>query len=111
MEDQVMPNDDTKNAWDLFEADVKGLAGELKRHYREADDDKRKAELNRSLEQLRQAADAVFTSLETATRDPEVRSRTKQAARSFGSAIAETFRDLGDEVDKVIRKTGDNRKS
>jgi hypothetical protein len=103
-----MPNDDTQKAWDRFETDIKGLAGELKRHYREAGDEKGKAELNRSLEQLRQAADAIFTSLETATRDPEVRSRTKLAARSFGSAIAETFRDLGVEVDKVVRKAGGN---
>jgi hypothetical protein len=111
MEEQAMPNDETHQAWDRFEADVKGLAGELKRHYKDAGDEKRRAELNRSLEQLRQAADAVFNSLETATRDPEVRSKTKEAARPFGSAIAETFRDLGDEVDKVIRKTGENRKS
>jgi hypothetical protein len=107
-----MASDDTHGGWDRFEIDIKGLAGELRRHYKDAGDEKRRAELNRSLEQLRQAADAVFTSLETATRDPEVRSRTKQAARSFGSAIAETFRDLGDEVDKVLRKAGgENRKS
>jgi len=106
-----MPNDDTHKAWDRFESDVKGLAGELRRHYRDAGDEKRRAELNRSLEQLKQAADAVFTSLETATRDPEVRSKTKETARSFGSAIAETFRDLGEELDKVIRKAGDGRKS
>jgi hypothetical protein len=107
-----MPNDDAQKAWDRFESDVKGLAGELRRHYKDAGDENRKAELNRSLEQLKQAADAVFTSLENATRDPEVRSRTKAAARSFGSAIAETFRDLGDEVDKVVRKAGGNsRKS
>jgi hypothetical protein len=111
MEDQAMPNDDTQKAWDQFEADVKGLAGELRRHYKDADDEKRKAELSRSLDQLKHAADAVFTALETATGDPEVRSRTKQAARSFGSAIAETLRDLGDEVDKVIRKPADNRKN
>lgn len=105
-----MPNDETHQAWDRFEADVKGLAGELRRHYKDADDEKHKAELNRSLEQLRHAANAVFTSLETATRDPDVRSRTKQAASSFGSAITETFRELGDEVDKVIRKA-DNRRN
>ena len=100
-----MPSDDTRKAWDRFEADIKGVAGELRRHYKDADRTKN-AELNRSLEQLRQAAESVFTSLETATRDPEVRTRTKQAARSFGSALAETFRELGDEVDKVVRKSG-----
>lgn len=100
-----MASDDIRKAWDQFETDIKGLAVELRRHYKDADDEKKKAELNRSLDQLRQAADAVFTSFETASRDAEVRSRTKQAARSFGSALAETFRELGDEVDKVVRKS------
>jgi hypothetical protein len=99
-----MASDDTHKAWDRFEADIKGVAGELRRHYKDADTAK-SAELNRSLEQLGRAADAVFASLETATRDPELRSRTKQAARSFGSALAETFRDLRSEVDKVVRKS------
>ena len=94
----------SKDAWDRFEADIKGLAGELRRHYQSVDDEKKTAELNRSLEQLRQAADSVFTSFETATRDPEVRTRTKQTARSFGSALAETFRELTDELEKALRK-------
>lgn len=99
-----MAYDESRKAWDRFETDVQGLAGELKRHYRDADDVKDTAELNRSLDQLRQAAESVFKSLETATRDPEVRNRTKDTARSFGSAIAETFRELSDEIDKALRK-------
>lgn len=99
-----MAYEDSKKAWDRFETDVQGLAGELKRHYRDADDEKNTAEMNRSLEQLRQAAESVFRSLETATRDPEVRSKTKETARSFGSAMAETFRELSDELDKALRK-------
>jgi len=99
-----MPYEQTEKAWDRFEADIKDLAGELKRHYRGAADDRQTAELNESLEQLRKAADAVFRSFDTATRDPEVRERTKQTARSFGSAVAETFRDLSDEIDKAVRK-------
>ena len=99
-----MPYDESRKAWDRFETDVQGLAGELKRHYRDADDVKDTAELNRSLDQLRQAAESVFKSLETATRDPEVRTKTKDTARSFGSAIAETFRELSDEIDKALRK-------
>lgn len=99
-----MPYDESRKAWDRFETDVQGLAGELRRHYRDADDVKDTAELNRSLDQLRQAAESVFKSLETATRDPEVRTKTKDTARSFGSAIAETFRELSDEIDKALRK-------
>lgn len=99
-----MPYDETKKAWDRFEADVQGLAGELKRHYRDAADDKSSAELNRSLEQLRQAAESVFKSLETATKDPDVRNKTKESARSLGSAFVETFREVTDEIEKAVRK-------
>src|SRR5215471_18896942 len=99
-----MPSSNSQNAWDRFESDIQGLAGELKRQYRSSSSDQSKAELNRSLEQLRQAAESVFKSLETATRDPEVREKTKQTARSFGSALAETFRDLSDEIEKAVRK-------
>jgi hypothetical protein len=108
MEESTVASDDVHKAWGRFEADIKGVAGELRRHYKDADKTKnaeQKAELHRSLEQLGRAADSVFASLETATRDPEVRSRTKQAARSFGSALAETFRELGNEVDKAVRKS------
>ena len=97
-------SDGTKSAWDRFESDIQGLAGELKRHYRKTDDAKETADLNRSLEQLRSAAEAVFKSLETTTRDPEVREKTKQTARSFGTAVAETFRDLSDEIEKAVKR-------
>ena len=30
---------------------------------------------------------------------------TKQAAQSFGAALAETFREVGDEMDKALRKS------
>lgn len=96
--------EDSKSAWERFESDIQGLAGELKRHYRKADGAKETADLNRSLEQLRQAAESVFKSLETTTKDPEVRAKTKQTARSFGSAVAETFRDLSDEIEKAVKR-------
>ena len=101
-----MPYEESEKAWDRFEADIQGLAGELKRHYRSTSDEKNTAELNRSLEQLRQAAESVFKSLESATRDPEVRGKTKDTARSFGMAIAETFRDLSDEIEKAGYQRG-----
>jgi hypothetical protein len=99
-----MTNEDTRSAWNRFETDIQGLAGELKRHYRNTGDEKDTAELNRSLDQLRQAAESVFKSLESTTRDPDVREKTKQTARSFGSAVAETFRDLSHEIEKAVRK-------
>jgi len=100
-----MTETNTKQAWDKFAADAQNLAGELRRNYRDADDAKKTAEIDRSLRQLGQAAEAFFSSLDTATRDPQVRASTKQAARSFGAALAETFREVGDELDKALRKT------
>jgi hypothetical protein len=100
----------TKEAWEQFQADMNNLGGELRRHYQDnSTDSEKKAELNRSLEQLRQAADAVFSSLETASRDPEVRSSTRAAARSFGSALRETFHEVGDEIEKALRKPAETK--
>ena len=95
---------ESKKLWERFDDDVKSLGGELRRHYKGPGDDKGAAELNRSLERLRQAADSVFKSIETASRDPEIRTTAKQAAQSFGTAIAQTFRELGDEIDKAVRR-------
>ncbi len=99
-----MPSEESKTTWNRFESDIHKLAGELKRHYRTGVDEKQTAELSDSLEELRKAATSVFKSIETATKDPEVRQRTKETARSFGSAVAETFRDLSDEIEKAVRK-------
>lgn len=99
----------TREAWDRFEADMKKLGTELKRHYQDDGDDRKSAELNRSMDQLRVAADAVFGSLETASRDPQVRTRTRDAARSFGSALAQTFREVGEELDKALHTPAEKR--
>src|SRR5450759_2143120 len=99
-----MADTNTKEAWDRFQADVKTLAGELRRNYGDVDDEKKTAEINRSLRQLGQAAESFFESLDTTSRDPEVRASTKRAAQSFGSALRETFREVGDELEKVIRQ-------
>ena len=99
-----MANPDSKQAWERFQGDMKTLAEELRRQYKDASPEKT-ADLNRSLEQLRKGAEAVFDSLGTVSRDPEVRERTRTAARSFGSALGETFREVGDEVEKAFRKS------
>lgn len=95
---------DTKAAWEQFQNDMKSLGGQLRRQYKSPGDDAKAADVNQSLEKLRQAAESVFNSLEAASRDPEVQAGTRQAARSFGSALAETFREVGAEIDKAVRK-------
>jgi hypothetical protein len=82
------------------------MAGELRRHYDEADTREHTVEINRSLRELGEAADKFFASLDTATRDPEVRSSTRRAARSFGAALRETFHDVSGELEKAFRAGG-----
>jgi hypothetical protein len=80
------------------------MAGELRRHYDETTTKEHTAEINRSLRDLGEAADKFFASLDTATRDPEVRSSTRRAARSFGSALRETFHDVSGELENAFRE-------
>jgi len=97
------PKPEGKTAWAQFEADMKALRDELRRHYEPAASGN--PDLQSALNKLGKAADEVFDSLGRATRDPEVRDGTRKAARSFGSALAETFRDVADEVAAAIRRS------
>jgi hypothetical protein len=100
-----MTDTKTKEAWDRFQADVKSMAGEIRRHY-EGVDEKKVDDVSRSLRQLGEAAEAFFESLDKTTRDPEVRASTKRAAKSFGSALAGTLREVSDELEDAFKKTG-----
>src|SRR5258708_29962636 len=94
----------TKEAGNRFRGDMKSRGGELHRHYKDADADTKAAEINSALRQIGQSTEKFFASLDVAASDPEVRASTKQAARSFGAALAGTFRDVGDELDKALRQ-------
>lgn len=102
------PKPEVKTAWAQFEADMKTLRDELRRHYEPVQPGTQGTpgtpDLQSALNKLGQAADEVFDSLGRASRDPEVRDGTRRAARSFGSALAETFRDVADEVAAAVRK-------
>jgi hypothetical protein len=103
------PKPELKTAWAQFEADMKSLRDELRRHYEPAQSGN--PDLQSALNKLGKAADDVFDSLGRATRDPEVRDGTRKAARSFGSALAETFRDVADEVAAAVRKKNPEQRS
>jgi hypothetical protein len=99
-----MTESNTKEAWDRFAADAQNLAGELRRKYKAPDDQRTADEVNRAARQLGKAAEAFFDSLNEATKDPEVHAKTKQTARSFGAALAETLREAGDALDKALKQ-------
>ena len=98
-----MPRKETGEAWSQFQSDVKSMAGELRRHYDSSTGGEHTVEINRTLRELGDAADKFFASLDTATRDPEVRSRTRRAARSFGAALRETFHEVSGELEKAFK--------
>lgn len=102
-----MPRKETGEAWSQFQADVRSMAGELRRHYDSSTTKEHTVEINRSLRELGEAADKFFASLDTATRDPEVRSTTKRAAHSFGAALRETFHEVSGELGKAFREPAD----
>ena len=104
-----MASKETGEAWRRFQADVKSMAGEVRRHYDSPDAKEHSAEINRTLRELGEAADKFFTSLDTATHDPEVRSSTRRAARSFGDALRETFHDVSGELEKAFREPTANK--
>src|SRR6266851_1687408 len=74
------PKPEVKPAWAQFEADMKALRDELRRHYEPAPSGN--PDLQSALNKLGKAADEVFDSLGRATRDPEVRDGTRKARRS-----------------------------
>src|SRR3989442_7121579 len=90
------PKPDVQEAWVQFQTDMKTLRDQLRQHYEP--NAPGRTELQDSLNRLGRAADEVFESIGRASRDPGVRDGTRPAARSFGSAMAETFRDLADEL-------------
>jgi hypothetical protein len=92
---------EAETAWAQFHADMSSPRDELRSHYRSASTED--PDLQASLNRLGRAADEVFESLGRASRDPEVRQGTRQAARSFGSAMAETFKDIGEELANALR--------
>ena len=47
----------------------------------------------------------LFDAIGTVSRDARVRQGTREAARSFGSALGKTLREVGDEVEKAVRRT------
>src|SRR5258708_15567166 len=58
---EPMTDISTKEAWNRFQGDMKSLAGELHRHYKEADAGTKAAEINRPPRQDRQGpAEVLF---------------------------------------------------
>src|ERR1700693_2425501 len=95
---------EVQTAWEQFQTDMKSLRDELRRHYEPASSPD--PALQASLHKRGQAADEVFEALGRASRDPDVRQGTRQAARSFGAALGETFKDVGDALAAALRNKG-----
>ncbi len=63
-------------------------------------------EVREAFKTLGTAAQAVFDSIGSAMKDPEVRSQVKDAVAGFASAMGQTFNDLGEEIRRVTNEDG-----
>jgi hypothetical protein len=93
----------SRSAWDQFQDDMKALGDEFRRQYEAGKDKTSSADVQEALNRLGKAADEVFSSLGKVTRDADVRAGTEKAARSFGTALAETFRQVADELADAVK--------
>ena len=92
-----MSQPDPEAAWSRFQADLKALRDQLAKQ-------EHGPEIQASLDHLAKTAEQVVNRLGDAARDPEVRAGTSAAARSFGLALGETFRRIGDDLAQSFRE-------
>jgi hypothetical protein len=91
---------DTDEAWQQVSKSWVDIGDRLKDRYREVVGDAGPSEdqVRDALKTLGTAMQAVFDSLGSAMRDPDVRTQMKEATAGFASAVGQTFSDLGDEI-------------
>jgi hypothetical protein len=96
-------------SWDRFQEDMGSLGERLREAYRAAPTDSARAELRAALDRFQEGAETAVRALDRVVQDPQVRAGTERAARSFGTALAETFRMVGDEVAGAVRSAKGKR--
>jgi hypothetical protein len=97
---------EAKQRWD----EVGDRFGELTNRIKErfdaqaafSEDDRKK--VNDALHQIRDSLDAGFTALGDSLRDPSMRDEFKKAGSAIGEAVSSTFRDVAEELKKVVKR-------
>lgn len=87
---------DPDAAWERFQADLGALRDQVGAHGAGPT-------LQASLDRLGRTADEVVSTLGEVARDPEVRAGTRSAARSFGVALGDTLRKIGEDLAESFR--------
>ena len=88
---------DSDAAWARFQSDLAALRDEVRRHGAGTT-------VQASLDKLGRTADEVVAALGEVARDPAVRAGTQAAARSFGVALGDTLRRIGDDLAAAFRE-------
>jgi Flp pilus assembly pilin Flp len=99
-EDPQIEDSQIEDPWQQATERWASVTDKLKDRYQEVvgDEGPSEDEVREALRTLGTAVQAVFDSLGTAMRDPEVRTQVKNAAAGFMAAIGQTFTDLGSEL-------------
>jgi enamine deaminase RidA (YjgF/YER057c/UK114 family) len=79
------------------------VGDKLRDRYREmaGEEGPSEEQVREALKTLGNAVQSVFESIGAAMKDPEVRTQVKDAAAGFVSAMGETFKDLGEEIQRT----------
>ena len=88
---------DSEAAWARFQSDLSALREQVRRHGAGPT-------VQASLERLGETADEVVAALGEVARDPEVRASSRATARSFGLALGDTLRRIGDDLADAFRE-------
>ena len=89
---------DVDAAWQQFQADLSALREQVRAHGAGP-------ALQSSLDRLGTTADQVVGALREVAKDPQVRAGTQAAARSFGVALGDTLKKIGDDLATAFRSS------
>src|SRR5689334_17690065 len=94
---------DPKTAWEEVGGRFSDIAGRVKEQFdaRTAFGASDSEKVDEAVRTLVRALDNAFTAIGDTLRDPETRDEVKRAASSAADAIAVTFRDVADRVQKI----------
>jgi hypothetical protein len=99
---------DARSAWNETGEQLTALGAKLGAHYQAqhgTDGEKARAQTEEAIKRLGEAVQDAFDAVGTAARDEAVRQDVKQVGRSLIGALDVTFREVSNEIRKVLDRS------